>query len=121
MQKHFLWTVSHTVLSWFQRSPSYWKIFTGNRAAEIQSLTSVSYWRYAPGRDNPADHVSCGIDPKCLASLYQWWFVPYWLRSECSSYNSDVVLEAVELREVKIFPIAALIFKSANDEWLLKF
>jgi hypothetical protein len=55
-----------------------------------------------------------------LASLDQWWFGPDWLQSECSSYSSDVVLEAVEVPEVKTPSAAALIVKLSAD-CLLKY
>jgi hypothetical protein len=65
--------------------------------------------------------VSRGIDPQLLSSLDQWLFGPDWLQSECSSYSSDVVLEAVEVPEVKPPSAAALIVKYPANEWLLKY
>jgi hypothetical protein len=56
-----------------------------------------------------------------LASLDQWWFGRDWLQSECISYSSDVALETVEVREVKIPSAAALIVESSANEWLLKY
>jgi hypothetical protein len=88
----------------------YWKTFVGSRVAKIQSLTSVSDWKHVRTHDNPADHVSRGTDPQCLASLDQWWFGRDWMKSECSSYTS-----VVEVPEVKTFPATVLIVKPSAE------
>ncbi|GFT68116.1 hypothetical protein TNCV_5003331 [Trichonephila clavipes] len=39
-----------------------------------------------PSKENPADIVSRGIDPKCLPDCKLWWQGPPWLRLETSSW-----------------------------------
>ena len=52
---------------------------TQNRAMEIRNLVSPNSWRHCPGRDNPADIPSRGINPSELADSILWHSGPDWL------------------------------------------
>ncbi|GFU01734.1 integrase catalytic domain-containing protein [Nephila pilipes] len=53
-----LWTDSKITLSWIRSNPNKWKTFVCNRTTEILQYTSPAQWRYCPGTQNPADHLS---------------------------------------------------------------
>uniref|UniRef100_A0A182NQ40 Integrase catalytic domain-containing protein n=1 Tax=Anopheles dirus TaxID=7168 RepID=A0A182NQ40_9DIPT len=57
-----LWTDSMTV--WINSPHNSWKTFVANRTYKIQMPTEGCHWRHVPGKENPADIVSRGIDPR---------------------------------------------------------
>ena len=75
----FAWTDSRVVLSWLHGDPRRFKIFVGNRVAEILDLVSPTAWRHVRGKDNPADCASRGLYPSQLANCKLWWQGPEWL------------------------------------------
>ncbi|KAL5488550.1 hypothetical protein EMCRGX_G017504 [Ephydatia muelleri] len=56
------YTDSKVVLFWIQRCDKEWRQFVENRIREIRHLISVEAWRHCPGKDNPADLPSRGVD-----------------------------------------------------------
>jgi hypothetical protein len=74
-----LWTDSTVALGWIRQDPNRWKTFVCNRVTEIQSYTTPSQWRHCPGRDNPADLLSRGVNAEQLKNLDLWWHGPPWL------------------------------------------
>ncbi|XP_055589846.1 uncharacterized protein LOC129742027 [Uranotaenia lowii] len=78
----FFWVDSTTVLAWLKASPSVWTTFVANRVSKIQLATDGTTWSHVSGQQNPADHLSRGIDAKTLISCRLWWQGPDWLRSD---------------------------------------
>lgn len=76
----YAWTDSTIVLSWLQGNPRRFKVFVGNRVAQIMELISPERWRHVIGEDNPADCASRGIYPSEVLSHDLWWNGPEWLR-----------------------------------------
>ena len=78
-------------LGWIKADPLKLKTFVGNRVSEIQSLVSPSNWLHCPGRYNPADLASRGMDGNELQSCKSWWTGPEWLSQyEKIPYNEGV-------------------------------
>ena len=79
LQDSVCWTDSKVALFWIKNEDWEWKQFVKNRAMEIRNLVSPNSWRYCPGRDNPADIPSRGINPSELADSILWHSGPDWL------------------------------------------
>ena len=91
-----LWTDATVVLCWIRSNPSRWKTFICNRVTEIQTYTTPTHWRYCSGEDNPADHVSRGVNADQLKRMGTWWEGParlsngveFWLRDAGTTEQS---------------------------------
>ena len=55
------WCDSTAVLAWIKSSDKL-KVYVSNRVREIQENSSSDSWYHISGKNNPADHVSRGID-----------------------------------------------------------
>lgn len=73
------WCDSTITLHWLSSEPSRWKPFVANRVAEIQQLTKGAIWNYISTADNPADHISRGLDAPELLRCEVWWRCPRWM------------------------------------------
>ncbi len=67
-----LWTDSTTVLQWLNSESCHFKVFVGNRIAEIQELTDKCSWRYVGSADNPADDLTKGRPLQYMGALNRW-------------------------------------------------
>ncbi|GFU34433.1 hypothetical protein NPIL_626691 [Nephila pilipes] len=131
-----LWTDSKITLSWILSNPNKWKTFVCNRTTEILQYTSPAQWRYCPGTQNPADHLSRGILPSKLLKLKNWWYGPDWLTQEpslwptedlSSSYTKLLRVTAWILRFLHncrneqrfLFELTAEELQKAKDYWIL--
>ena len=75
----FAWTNSTIVLSWLQGSPHRFKVFVGNRVAQIMELIPPERWKHV-GEDNPADCASRGMYSSEILNHTLWWSGPEWLK-----------------------------------------
>ncbi|XP_055600480.1 uncharacterized protein LOC129749527 [Uranotaenia lowii] len=80
----FFWVDSTTVLAWLKATPSVWTTFVANRVSKIQLATVNTSWNHVAGQQNPADHISRGIEAETILSCDLWWKGPQWLQSESS-------------------------------------
>ena len=76
------WTDLNNVLYWIKGKDKEWKQFVNHRVAEIRQLLPTDVWAHVPGRDNPADLASRGVNPLSLASSPLWWNGPTWISSQ---------------------------------------
>ncbi|GBN27766.1 hypothetical protein AVEN_31073-1 [Araneus ventricosus] len=76
----FFWTDSKITLHWIKGSSKRWKAFVSNRVTEIQSLCDTSAWAHCPGKQNPADFLSRGVNVEILLNSDLWWKGPQFLR-----------------------------------------
>lgn len=67
-----LWSDSSTVLTWLNSESCHYKVFVGNRVAEIQELTEKCSWRYVDSANNPADDLTRGKSLNVLAEMNRW-------------------------------------------------
>ncbi|GBM04347.1 hypothetical protein AVEN_146213-1 [Araneus ventricosus] len=72
----FFWTDSKITLQWIKGSSKRWKSFVSNRVTEIQSLWDTSAWAHCPGKQNPADFLSRGVNVEILLNGDLWWKGP---------------------------------------------
>ncbi|XP_067260302.1 uncharacterized protein [Chanodichthys erythropterus] len=72
IQSTVLWTDSTTVLQWLKSESCRYRVFIGNRIAEIQELTNQCSWRYVTSADNPADDLTKGRSLSYLATPNRW-------------------------------------------------
>jgi hypothetical protein len=74
-----LWTDAMVVLSWIRSNPGRWKTFVCNRVTEAQTYTTPTQWKHCPGKDNPVDYLSRGMNANQLKGLDICCRVPAWL------------------------------------------
>ncbi len=67
-----LWTDSTTVPQWLKSESCHYRVFVGNRIAEIQELTDPCSWRSVGSVDNPADDLTKGRSISYLVSPKRW-------------------------------------------------
>ncbi len=84
-----LWTDSEIALSWIRRPSATWKQFIRNRVQQIQELSDISMWRHCPGKENPADLVSRGVNLSDLKNNSFYWHGPSWLKSPPSEWPEE--------------------------------
>ena len=91
------YTDSKVVLFWIQRCDKEWRQFVENRIREIRHLISVEAWRHCPGKDNPADLPSRGVDLSVIISDPLWLKGPDFL---CDSpIDDNLTLEEAVFNE----------------------
>lgn len=88
----YFWTDSTIVLSWIQGPSSRWKVFVSNRVREIQSLTDKDSWHHCPGKDNPSDLLTRGVNADLLLNCEKWWNGPSFLHEENIAFESESVV-----------------------------
>ena len=91
----YAWTDSTIVLNWLQGNPRRFKVFVGNRVAQIMELNSPERWRHVIGEDNPADCASRGIYPSKVLSHDLWWNGPEWLRLDPKQWPNQSEFKSV--------------------------
>ena len=74
------WTDSTIVLAWIQGNPRRFKVYVGNRVAQILDLTPADCWNHVISEENPADRASRGMFPSELLLHDLWWNGPSWLK-----------------------------------------
>ncbi|XP_071041466.1 uncharacterized protein [Parasteatoda tepidariorum] len=89
-----LWSDSTVALNWIQGDPNRWKTFVCNQTKEILNYTNPTQWRYCPGNENPADHLSRGVAPTELKSLDLWCLGPTWLTQSSEFWPSKQLSDA---------------------------
>lgn len=85
---HF-WVDSEIVLKYILNENRRFHVFVANRIGLIRELTNPSQWHHIAGKDNPADVVSRGINPKDL-DVDQWCNGPEFLRKEEIHFESTI-------------------------------
>eukprot|EP00731_Ephydatia_muelleri_P009492 Em0005g78a len=91
------YTDSKVVLFWIQRCDKEWRQFVEYRIREIRHLISVEAWRHCPGKDDPADLPSRGVDLSVIISDPLWLKGPDFL---CDSpIDDNLTLEEAVFNE----------------------
>ncbi|XP_044749666.1 uncharacterized protein LOC123310262 [Coccinella septempunctata] len=108
---------SSVALSWIRGESHRWKIFVGNRVAEIQDLVPSDCWRHVVSEDNPADCASRGLMPADIHHHHLWWRGPPWPSLDASSWPlSSVDSSQIEQVEVEAKPISTFMLAAISDE-----
>ena len=87
----YAWTDSTIVLCWLQGNPRHFKVFVGNRVAQIMELIPPERWRHVVNEDNPADCASRGMYPSELLTHDLWWNGPDWLKLNSLRWCKELV------------------------------
>ncbi|KFD64474.1 hypothetical protein M514_23321 [Trichuris suis] len=95
------WTDSAVVLHSLNTTGRRLCTFVENRVSEIPDVTKISQWRFAPGKENPADVLSRGINPRRLKDTH--WFSGPALLGRCPEYwpNKPFENETVTAEELE--------------------
>ena len=75
---------SQTTLRWIHSKKCKFEVFVANRIGKILRNTDRRQWRHVPGKCNPADFCSRGIDPKNVHELEEFHQGPGFLRQDPS-------------------------------------
>ena len=73
VEKISLWTNRRFALAWIKSQSRALKPFVANRVASIQEGTEINQWHHVPGKENPADIVSRGINLCELEDCDNMW------------------------------------------------
>ena len=68
-----------------------WKQFVENRVNTIRNLVQPQHWRHCPGKENPADLPSRGMNASTLAENPLWLGGPDWLYSKEGPSDVDLL------------------------------
>ena len=79
---------SQTTLRWIHSKKCKFEVFVANRIGKILRNTDRRQWRHVPGKCNPADFCSRGIDPKNVHELEEFHQGPAFLRQDPSCWPS---------------------------------
>ena len=79
ISKITFWSDSQTTLQYIKNETKRFQTYVANRVTEIREVTSPDQWRHCPGRVNPADDASRGLNPQKLSSQHRWWRGPDFL------------------------------------------
>ena len=80
--KHF-WLDSTATLGWIQ-SKQRQKMYIANRLTKFHKNSNPNNWRHIPGKMNPADHGTRGLNPSDIPKL--WLHPPDFLSTPQDSW-----------------------------------
>ncbi|XP_073722599.1 uncharacterized protein [Misgurnus anguillicaudatus] len=117
-----LWTDSTTVLQWLNSESCRYRVFVGNRIAEIQELTDKCSWHYVSSADNPADDLTKGKPLQYLAAQNRWSQGPSFLLQDPKEWpvipKPEVMEDKAEMRKSVFCGINTLPLPSDHsDKW----
>ncbi|XP_075253221.1 uncharacterized protein LOC142345022 [Convolutriloba macropyga] len=101
------------VLAWV-KSTDKLNVYVSNRVREIQDNSSSDSWYHISGKNNPADHVSRGIDPDELPKL--WLTPPSFLFEPKDSWNTILSAEKINVTKIQQ-PVKAIIDVERFSKW----
>ena len=99
LEHTYAWTDSTIVLSWLQGNPRRFKVFIGNRVAQIMDLIPPDRWRHVTSEDNPADCASRGMYPSEILNHKLWWSGPEWLKLNQERWPKQSEVKSVSSSE----------------------
>ena len=99
LEHTYAWTDSTIVLSWLQGNPRRFKVFIGNRVAQIMDLIPPDCWRHVTSEDNPADCASRGMYPSEILNHKLWWSGPEWLKLNQERWPKQSEVKSVSSSE----------------------
>ncbi|XP_058446413.1 uncharacterized protein LOC131427338 [Malaya genurostris] len=123
----YFWVDSTIVLCWLKSTPSKWTTFVANRVSKIQTASRNCPWNHVAGQQNPADHISRGLDAANLLRCDLWWRGSPWLHKEQIDWPSqrlDDIDHPEALAEARKTPAAIVstrVEPSFIDQFIEKF
>ena len=73
------WTDSMITLNYIHNEDRRLQTYVANRVTEIRDLTTAECWRHCPGKENPADNVSRGLEMSEFLKNGRWLKGPAFL------------------------------------------
>ena len=70
----FYWTDALDCLHWVTNSSTVWQKFVQSRVEKIRNNSQRVKWRHCPGKENPADIPSRGLDISIPETMKKWLF-----------------------------------------------
>ena len=98
--RSYLWTDSQIVLAYIKNTDKRLKVYVANRVSTIRNHTDKDQWRFVPGKENPADHISRGMTPQQLM-ISTWKDGPEFLKHDVSEIQDEEFIIAADDQEVK--------------------
>ena len=90
-------------LNYIKNENRRFQTFVANRVSEIRELTHPDQWKHCPGKINPADDVSCGLEMDDFLKNDRWLKGPSFLREPEEKWpenNYDVLPpESLEVKK----------------------
>ncbi|XP_050394219.1 uncharacterized protein LOC126812082 [Patella vulgata] len=102
IDRTYFWTDSMITLNYINNETRRFQTFVGNRITEIRELTEPDQWHHCPGKLNPADDVSRGLNFEQFNSNSRWIRGPQFLwkpKDQWPDLKIDTV--PIEMLEVK--------------------
>jgi hypothetical protein len=96
IERHTIWTDSTDVIHWIRGQSRKYKPFVANRVSEIHEKTNPAQWRHIPGKLNPADDATRGLDVGQLGMESRWFSGPEFL-SQSEGYWPERKFDKEEL------------------------
>ncbi|XP_068712986.1 uncharacterized protein [Montipora foliosa] len=96
------WTDSMITLNYIYSESRRFQTYVANRVTEFRELTVPEQWRHCPGKLNPADDVSRGLEMKEFQNKERWLNAPSFLwktEDHWPEFKHDEV--AVDKLEIK--------------------
>ena len=113
--KHF-WTESTTTLGWIQSRQR--QMYIANRLTKIHENSNPDNWRHIPGKMNPADYDTRGLNPSDIPKL--WLQPPDFLSTSQDSWifaeDSDPHICATQATQLQT-PVIEVTDYSTLLEW----
>ena len=75
----YYYTDSEIVIGYINNDARRFHVYVGNRVQHIRDRSSPEDWFHVPGKENPADEVSCGLTAKELIRSNRWFNGPEFL------------------------------------------
>jgi hypothetical protein len=95
VQEVFFWSDSNTVLQYLANTTRRFKVFVGNRVAEILSTTAIYQWRHCPGSLNPSDLATRGMRIPDLKTRNAWLHGPDFLWKPNDQWPKMLIPESI--------------------------
>ena len=100
-EKVIFWTDSMITLNYIQNETRRFQTYVANRITEIRELTSPDQWRHCPGKLNPADDVSRGLNMEEFLREERWLNGPTFL-TECEDRWPENRFEVITVEDLEV-------------------
>ena len=95
------WTDSMITLNYIRNESRRFQTYVANRVGEIRDLTNADQWRHSPGKLNPADAVSRGLEMNEFLKNERWLKGPSFLHRSENHWPETKFEKVEEKLEIK--------------------
>ena len=101
VQRVTFWTDSMIVLNYIRNETRRFQTYVANRVTEIREQTTPDQWRHCPGKDNPADDASRGLDTPEYLKNQRWLKGPEFLWNAKENWPENK-FEEVSVQDLEV-------------------